>query len=328
MKTIFPQKLKKGDHIRVVAPSKSLGIISEENRKIANDRLEALGFTLSFGKHVEEIDQFNSSSVKSRAEDLNDAFADKSVDGVLAVIGGENSNQLLRDIDWKIIKKNPKFFCGFSDITALNHAIFAKCGLVNYSGPSYSTFGRKLGFDYDLEYFQKCVFLDKPFEIIPSKQWSDDKWYEDQDKRIFMDNEGPWVFHEGKVKGTILGANLCTFNLLQGTEFFPSLTNSILFLEDDFTSNAETFDRNLQSVIHLKEFSEVRGLVIGRFQKTSKTSRSILEAIVETKKELKNLPVIANVDFGHTSPLITFPIGGTAKIEAKGTKSKIVIEKH
>lgn len=328
MKTIFPSKLKQGSHIRIVAPSKSLGIIAKENRTIANERLGALGFTLSFGKHVEEMDEFGSSSVESRIEDLNDAFADKNVDGVLAVIGGENSNQLLRDIDWKAIRKNPKFFGGYSDTTALNNAMFARTGVVNYSGPSYATFGRKIGFNHDLEYFKKCVFSDEPFEIIPSAQWSDDKWYIDQDKRIFMENEGPWVFQEGKAKGTILGANLCTFNLLQGTKFLPSLKNSILFLEDDFETNAVTFDRNLQSVIHLQDFSQVRGLVIGRFQKASKISRETLETIIRTKKDLAKLPIIANVDFGHTSPLITFPIGGTASIKASGTKSKIMIEKH
>jgi len=115
---------------------------------------------------------------------------------------------------------------------------------------------------------------------------------------------------------TILGANLCTFNLFQGTEYMPSLNNSILFLEDDETSKSFDFDRNLQSLIHLRDFSGVRGIVIGRFQKESEITNGLLTRIIKTKRELNNIPVLANVDFGHTSPIISFPVGGTCKVEA------------
>ena len=77
------------------------------------------------------------------------------------------------------------------------------------------------------------------------------------------------MINNGVAEGTILGANLCTFNLLQGTEYMPDLKNSVLFLEDDETSKQYDFDRNLQSLIHLSAFSGVKGIVIGRFQKAS-----------------------------------------------------------
>ena len=242
---IYPKKLKKGSHIRVIAPSCSMGIISQTNREIANKRLTDLGFKISFGKNVEEIDEFNSSSIKSRIEDLHEAFCDKSIDAVFAVIGGFNCNQLLDYINWKIIKNNPKIFIGYSDTTALQNAIFAKTGLVTYSGPAWSTFGQKLHFDYTMEYFQKCLMQNKPFFLESSKNWSDDAWYKDQDKRILINNDGWKIINEGKARGIILGANLCTFNLLQGTKYMPDLKNSILFLEDDGTSKYVDFDRNL-----------------------------------------------------------------------------------
>ena len=103
-------------------------------------------------------------------------------------------------------------------------------------------------------------------EIKPSESWSDDQWYKDQDKRNLIKNDGWLVINEGKANGTIIGGNLCTFNLLQGTEYMPDLNNSILFLEDDYLSNPETFDRDLQSLIHLPDFNKVKGIVIGRFQ--------------------------------------------------------------
>src|SRR3990167_2363671 len=132
MGKIYPEKLRKGDEVRIIAPSRSMAIISEESKKIANQRFSDLGLKLSFGKHVEEKDDFCSSSIASRAEDLHEAFFDKNVKAIITVIGGFNSNQLLKYIDWKIIKDNPKIFCGFSDITILNNAILQKTGLVSY----------------------------------------------------------------------------------------------------------------------------------------------------------------------------------------------------
>lgn len=169
---------------------------------------------------------------------------------------------------------------------------------------------------------------DDSFEIKPSESWSDDKWYKDQDNRKLIPNKGWLVINEGNAERTILGANLCTFNLLQGTEYMPSLNNSILFLEDDETSKSFNFDRNLQSLIHLPDFSEVKGIVIGRFQKASEMTDNLLTQIIKTKKELNNIPIIANVDFGHSDPKITFPIGGTCKLEAVKDKRVLQILKH
>lgn len=328
MNKIFPEKLKDGDEVRIIAPSRSLAIISPESREIANKRFEELGLKLSFGKHVEEIDDFASSSIESRVEDLHDAFADKKVKAILTVIGGFNCNQLFRYIDWDLIKNNPKIFCGFSDITALNNAIFTKTGLVSYSGPHYSTFGQKLYFDYTLDYFKKCLMTDGLFEIKPSKSWSDDKWYKDQEKRNIIPNKGWLTINGGDAEGTILGANLCTLNLLQGTEYMPSIKDSVLFLEDDAESKPHSFDRDLQSLIHLPEFREVKGIVIGRFQKASEMTDNLLTQIIKTKKEVKNIPAIANVDFGHSDPKITFPIGGTCKLEATKDKQLLQIIEH
>jgi muramoyltetrapeptide carboxypeptidase LdcA involved in peptidoglycan recycling len=328
MDKIFPEKLKTGDEVRVIAPARSLSIIGKETREIANKRIGELGLKLTFSKHVEEMDDFASSSIKSRIEDLHEAFLDKNVKAVFTVIGGFNSNQLLKYIDWDMIKNNPKIICGYSDITALNDSFFAKTGLVTYSAPQYSTFGQKLHFDYTLDYFTKCLMTDEPFEIKPSESWSDDHWYKDQDHRKLIPNEGWLTINEGEAKGTILGANLCTFNLLQGTEYMPSLKETILFLEDDSTSKAYDFDRNLQSLIHLPDFSEVRGIVIGRFQKESEMTNNLLSQIIKTKQELNKIPVLANVDFGHTSPIISFPIGGTCQLEVAKDKQFLQILEH
>jgi len=324
----FPKKLNKGSNIRVIAPSRSIAIISEDNRRIANERLARFGFNISFGEHVKECDDFLSSSIASRIADLHDAFCDDSIDAVFSAIGGFNCNQLLRYIDWNIIKKHPKIFIGYSDTTALQNAMLAKTGLVTYSGPAWSTFGQKLYFDYSMDYFKKCLMSDNSFSIEPSDNWSDDAWYKNQEDRHLIKNNGWRIINKGKAEGTIIGANLCTLNLLQGTEYFSDLSNSVLFVEDDEVSDPVTFDRDLQSLIHQKGFGEVKGLIIGRFQKQSKMESRLLDQIILSKKELSKIPVIADVDFGHTSPIITYPIGGDASIVAGVKKSEIEILKH
>ncbi len=331
MNRIFSDKLKAGDVVRVIAPARSLSmrwINNEEMKTIANRRFADLGLELTFGEHIYEIDDFNSSSITSRLDDLHAAFTDEQVKMIITVIGGFNSNQLLKYIDYDLITKNPKILCGYSDITALANAIFAKTGLVTYSGPHYFSFGDKQGFEYTLDYFRKCFLSNDPFELSPSAKWSNDRWIDSQDNRSFNENEGHWIINPGFSKGTIIGGNQCTLNLLQGTEYMPNISDSILFLEDDYEAHVATFDRDLQSIIHQPNFTNVKGIVIGRFQPESEMTRDLLAQIIKSKNELNSLPVVANVDFGHTTPQITFPIGGECEIELTSSKSKITISKH
>ena len=101
-----------------------------------------------------------------------------------------------------------------------------------------------------------------------------------------------------------------------GTEYQPKFeSDTILMIEDDAESTPAIFDRNLQSLCHQPDFKNVKGLVIGRFQKGSKMDREMLEFIINNKEELKNIPVIANVDYGHSTPIITIPLGGYAKMQ-------------
>ncbi len=327
MNSIFPPKLNKGDEVRIVAPSRSMAMISEETQNNANQLFSRLGLKLTFGKHIHESDNFISTNIDSRIEDLHNAFQDKNVKAIFTVIGGFNSNQLLDSLDWEIIKNNPKIFCGYSDITALQNAIYAQTGLVTYSGPHYSNFGDQKSFDYTLEYLNHCLFSEQPFEITPSNSWSDDPWYQNQEEREFIDNPGYIVINKGKAQGKLLGGNLCTLNLLQGTKYFPAFDEDIiLFIEDDYDSHPVNFDRDLQSLIQQPGFDKVCGIIIGRFQKKSNFTNELLIQIVKIKNALQNIPVMANVDFGHTTPMVTLPVGGRIELFADKKPSITVIE--
>lgn len=328
---IFPNKLCEGDEVRIIAPSLSLKVVSEENSNYAIKALEALGLKVSFGKNVNEIDIFNSSSIKSRLEDLHEAFSDKNVKAILTVIGGSSANQLLKYIDYDLIKRNPKIFCGYSDITALQNAIYCKTGLVTYSGIHFSSFAMQKGSEYCLEYFRKIFFDTATIDIKPSDSWSDDAWFLDQENRNFYENDDYVLINAGEATGTIIGGNLCTFQLLHGTEYMPSIKDSILFIEADAIAGDSCvveFDRDLQSLIHQPYFETVKALVIGRFENKFGMNLEKLKLLIGSKRELKNIPVIANVDFGHTMPMFTFPVGGACKLRATGNAITIELTEH
>ncbi len=324
---MVPKKLKKGSHIRVIAPSASMSIISKDVTAHAKKRLESLGYNVSFGKHVKETNELISTSIESRIADLMAAFEDKTVDAILTAVGGYNSNQLLDYIDFDGIRRNPKVFCGYSDITALHNAILKKTGLVTYNGPHFSTFGMLKGINYTIDYFNRCVAKPGKFVVEPAMEWSDDEWYINQQKREFVKGSGFSTIQKGEADGKIIGGNLSTFTLLNGTDFLPDMDNTILFLEDDDGSTPRIFDRMLQSVLHQRGFDGVRALVIGRFQKASNMTNKILKKILLTKKEIKDMPIIADVDCGHVTPQITFPIGGTCRV-VSASDSELEIIKH
>jgi muramoyltetrapeptide carboxypeptidase LdcA involved in peptidoglycan recycling len=186
----------------------------------------------------------------------------------------------------------------------------------------------KRGIEYTKEYFELCLMREEPFEVLPAAHWSDDPWYQDQDNRDFVPNPGYEIIHEGEVEGKLLGGNLGTLALLFGTSFMPDLDGTILLLEDDEEEGAVDFDRHLQSLIHQPGFGGVRGIVVGRFQRASNMDLDTLRAIIESKRELERIPIVANASFGHTTPQFTFPIGGRGKLRARSGSAEIWIDEH
>jgi muramoyltetrapeptide carboxypeptidase len=325
---VIPDKLRPGDEVRVVSPSSGLGFIPEDRRRVAARRLEGLGLRVSYGGAGEVLDRFESSPAEERVSELHEAFADDGVRGMLTIIGGYNSNQLLGRLDYDLIRENPKVLCGFSDITALATAVHAKTGLVTYSGPHFSTISMERGIGYTLDHFERCLMREGPYEVEPADHWSDDLWYLDQENRDLVPNPGYEVLNEGEARGTLLGGNLGTLALLFGTPYMPDLEGTILLLEDDEEIKPEHFDRTLQSLIHQPGFDGVRGIVLGRFQRASNMDRETLTEIVHTKPDLGRIPVVANASFGHTTPAFTFPIGGAGALRAHAGDVGLRIETH
>lgn len=321
---LTPNKLKRGDTACVVAVSRSLSLISHDNRELADSRFAEMGLHLTFAPHAEDIDTSNSLPVADRVSDIENAFNAPGVQAIFSVIGGFNSIQLLDKIDFSVIAKNPKIFCGYSDVTVLLNAIHAKTGLVTYYGPHYSTFGIKYGNEYTEEYLKKCLFSGKSFYAEPSPKWSDDLWYVNQEKREFLKNDGFVSIQEGEAEGQLVGGNLNAFRLLHGTPFMPTLENKILFIENDGLDKEVTyqeFDRRLETILLQPGGKKLKGIAIGRFKRVSEMNVDKLRHIIAGKPKLRGLPIAYGFDFGHTNPVMTIPIGGLSRLSVYPNKS-------
>lgn len=310
---MVPSKLKPGDEIRVIAPSSSLSRVREDIYNHALSYLKSQGFQITFSKNSREFNEFMSSEVNSRVEDLHEAFRNKNVKMIITCIGGFNVNQILHHLDYDLIKANPKILCGYSDITALLHAIYAKTGLVTYHGPHFSTFGFEMEAEYTRKCFYDCVMKEEPICLKPSETATE-----------------YYVIQEGICEGAIVGGNLCTLNLLQGTPYMPDLKDKVLFLEDDNIMGdyfVYEFDRNLQSLLQTYGAESIKGIVFGRFEESCKMDKEMIQKIIKDKVA-PHIPVIFGVDFGHVFPMITYPIGGKVRVEAKDDKANIQILEH
>lgn len=317
--------LQPGDEIRVVAPSASKRPKDLTTCARAARRLEALGYKISFGKSISQRVRLGSALPSDRAADLADAYSDTNVKAIMALTGGWLANEILPLIDWKTVSRNPKPLIGYSDITVLLNAIYAKTGTVNFLGPNFGTIGYKPEWQYSLENLNDLLTGKFPKQLIRSRSWG-----ERRDRTLRKTK--PWqVLTSGIAEGILLGGNLGTLYLLQGTEWMPKFNEPfILAAEDDDETGKFTgleFSRRLESLLQQPGFrTNLQGILIGRFQPTSGVRLKDLRTILDSK-DLGPIPIIAEVDFGHTLPMFTLPIGGYVAIDAKkGNNPRVTID--
>jgi len=329
----LPPKLNAGDEIRVLALSRSLGGVmqpggfTESDVQFAASKLESLGLKVSFGRWVRECNTHLTASPDRRLEDFHEAITDPSVKSILAITGGVGAIQLLDGLNYDLIAAHPKILCGYSDIAYLCNAICARAGVMTYYGPNFTSFMMRQGADYTLHNFRVCLFGDSSFSLQPTDKWSDDAWHKDQEKRTFHSNEGFWAIQDGQAEGTIIGGSYWCLNMLQGAKYFPPLQDAILFLEHPAEGKATLMglDSGLRALSFQPGFSEVRAIVIGRFAKSGGVTRENLAALVRQIPALNHLPVIANCDFGHTTPNATLPVGGRCSLQVTKDSASIIL---
>lgn len=300
---MIPSKLKKGDTIGVIAPSKYIEKDDLEYINASIALMEASGFKVKFGKYVFEDTLGYGTSPEKRAADINWAFKDDEVKAIMCVKGGEDSNTTLDYIDYEMIKKHPKIICGFSDNTSILNAIHEKTGLVTYHGPTFKSLTSwETGYAY--KQFIK-TFAENTESLIMGEP-------EDEYTTI----------QEGQATGELVGGNLSLFTKLVCGKYAVNLQDKILFLEElGFEAAPEMVNSNIYYLKQNGVFDRIAGLWIGNYEHPSKVSieKIIKNAIGDEYK----FPIIKSDNFGHIDKKIIIPIGTKAEIN---TNEKIKIK--
>lgn len=329
MKT--PPRLVAGDELRVLALSRSLGGVmrypgfTREDVAFATKQLVSVGLKVTFGRYAEECNPHLTAEPEHRLEDFHKAIAAPNVKAILAVSGGQGAIQLLDGLDYRSVTDHPKIICGYSDNAFVLNAVTARSGVVTYYGPNFTSFMMRSGGDYTLKSFQRCLFQGGPDELQPSNQWSDDAWHSDQEHRTFHPNDGLWPVQSGEGQGTIYGGSIWCFTFLQGSPYFPPLENSILFLElvPEGKATLMALDTGLRALSFQPGFGKVRGIVLGRFPRACGITLENLRQVLSRIEPLNGLPIAANVDFGHTTPMLTLPLGARCTMQVSDDPPRV-----
>ena len=323
---IKPKRLKQGDRIAIV--SLSWGGLGDEEfvhkYHIAKKRLEDdFGLEVVPMPHALSGSKFVDKHPELRAKDLMDAFEDKTISAVFCAIGGDDTIRILPYINFNIIKDNPKIFMGYSDST-VNHLMMYKVGLVSFYGPSIMCeFGEYVKmFDYTKEAVKDILFSDSgDYSLIPSSEWTDDciSWDEENinvPHRMKVDTRGYEILQgNGCVQGHLLGGCIDVFMMVNGTEIWPTIDEwygAILFIETSEDKPSPEFIkwtfRNLAAQGILKV---INGIIVGKPQGEVyyEEYKYVITQVVSFEENLKSLPIIYNVNFGHAKPIGIIPYG-------------------
>jgi muramoyltetrapeptide carboxypeptidase LdcA involved in peptidoglycan recycling len=331
MKLTKPKALQQGDTIAFLAPASGLAALTPHRLEKAVEFFEKKGYKVKLFPTATLNEGESSTSAKERAEDLNVAFKDQEVKAIITTVGGNTCHETFEYIDFEMIEKNPKIFCGYSDITSLHFALRTQANLVTFYGPAVIVeFGETLDLDdYTVEYFFKAL-SGKVGEVEVSTSWSDCRkadWIKKEDleiKRKYRDNKGYEWLREGKVSGKVLGGCLPTLLRTLDTKYFPSFKEKILFLETPESLNDFRKGESLEEVEEilkiLKEkniLKEIKGLVLGRtYGYTDEETEEFKKLILEYTQEYK-YPILYGIDCGHSDPMITIPLGAQISLDSE-----------
>lgn len=313
MDKILPKKLEKGDTIGIVAPSEPVIEVADLDRSMRV--LKGMGFKVKLGKNIlKRYGGYMAGTGKQRADDIHQMFSDSNVKAIMCYAGGDTANRVLPHLDYELIKKNPKIFIGYSDISTITTAITSMTGLVTFHGPN-AYYGPLLK-NYTHDIFLKLLTDQKPFGIIPPKT--------------------PWkVLKKGEAAGKLMGGNLTIIlNLISSDRLSiqKSLNawKGVIFFWEEVEEEPKVIDRMLMHYKLAGIFDELSGMVIGKLNRVretdpdfKKTSFTVDEIVADLTREF-SFPIISGVDFGHIYSTMTLPIGIKARISTKPLQFEIL----
>jgi len=326
-----PAPLRKGDRVAILSPSWGGPSVFPHVYEKGLDNLRLLGLEPVEFPTARMAAKELHRNPRARAEDINRAFGDPSIKGIIATIGGSDSVRILKYLDGDLIRGNRKFLMGYSDFTTLT-AWLNQLGLVTFNGPSVMAgFSQWESFDEDYrKYVTDYLFSPEETGLLPRfprycdgyPSWAD---RENTGKlNPLKESESPrFLQGEGRVEGRLFGGCLEVLEIMKGTPFWPEESfwdGRILFFETSEDKPPVDYVRYwLRNYGVMGVFDRIAGILFGRARDYTGGEKTDLEETVleVVRDEFGNsrIPIVCNLDFGHTDPQVILPLGITFRID-------------
>ncbi|HAQ39943.1 MAG TPA: LD-carboxypeptidase [Clostridiales bacterium] len=286
----FPNKIKKGDTIAIIAPSSP---VKREEADACRKLVENMGYKVRMGKCTyESVHGYSAGTGRSRAEDINEMFGDENVKAIWCIRGGDTSSHTLDKLDYEMIRNNPKIFVGYSDVTNLNVNFNQKCGFVTFHGPMVKSNMLNSYDDFTRRSFEKAINM--------------------EDELILENPEGEdfCVMVVGRAEGTVTGGNLSLIVSMIGTPYEIDTKGKILFIED-VEENVRRLDRMMYQLKYSGKLQDAAGIIFGDFTdciNESDKNYTVVEMLKDVLSDYDK-PVMYNIKSGHCYPMSTIPLG-------------------
>ncbi len=303
---IKPARLNQGDTVGLIAPASAA--FEPSTIRVGVETMQSLGYKVKVGKHISEKYGYLAGTDKQRVDDLHRMFKDDDVKAIVALRGGYGSMRLLNQIDYDLIRKNPKILLGYSDITSLNLGIFAQTGLVTFHGPvAISSFS-----DFTTKYFNKICSSPEPIGLIAHPEPGNP----------LRPTAHLSTIRPGKASGKLVGGNLTLLTALLGTPYDVDMRGAILFLEETGEEPYD-IDRMLTQLILAGKLDHVAGVVFdkcpdckpGDYKPAFNITFSLEEVLIDRLGKL-NCPVLYGLNLGHEADKPTLPNGIQVTLDA------------
>jgi muramoyltetrapeptide carboxypeptidase len=307
---VKPAALKPGDTVGLISSGSPVNdpfLIQH-----ATERLQALGLKAKLGESVFAREGYLAGTDEKRAADLNAMFADPTVKAIIQLRGGFGSNRILELIDYDVIKKNPKIIMGFSDITTLLLAIYAKTGLITFHGPMMSHPWPA----FTTQYVKAILFEGKAVTFQNAVEKEDD---------LITISHRIRTIRGGQAEGRILGGNLTVLTSMLGSQYLPNWKGKILFVEE-VEEDIYRIDRMLTQLKLTGVLDKISGFIFGQcvdcsYGKVGNSYGSLtLMQVLEKHIKPLHIPAFYGAMIGHEKSIFTIPEGVRIKMDAdKGT---------
>jgi len=299
---IKPPRLQPGDTVGLVSPA---GVIDAEDLANAKRSLTELGLKIKLGDHLLDRYGYLAGTDANRAEDVNMMFADSSVKAIMTMRGGWGCNRILPLLNYTKIRAHPKIIMGFSDITALVLAIYARSRVITFHGPNATSnwnefttdYAKRILFNGEAVTMQNLKTNEVQFETILS----------------------------GKSTGKLIGGNLSVLSAMVGSPYLPAWYKSILFVED-IKEDVYRIDRMLTQLKNAGILNQIAGFIFGRCTDCSigdEPSFKLTQVLRDHLIPLK-IPAWYGSMIGHIKDKFTLPIGLDVEIDADAGTIKML----